>query len=131
LPRANQHSQARIQQLQEWYAGIEGGERIASFYHKLSGITLSSNQALLQVGWGAGWDGKTFWTHLQKDARLFEQLVKDFRMDRAGKGHRQSGDRFPKSRRAAMNVKADAQGRQVTHPAAPFGWLLLEMEEKR
>ena len=81
--------------------------------------------AFVQLGWGAGWDGKTFWTHLQSDPRLFEELVRDFRMHKAAPGSppRKEGDPFPRSKRAAMGVKGG-----VARPVAPFGWVLVELK---
>lgn len=130
LPRANAHSQARIEHLLAWYenlpADVPGAEGITRFYRQLSGAQPAQNQAILQIGWGAGWDGKTFWTHIQQDKELFEQLVRDFRMDKARKGSRRKpGAPFPTSRRVAVRGKGD-EARLV----APFGWVLLEMTAK-
>lgn len=127
IARVQRHSGARIQQLAEWYEHGEGYEAIARFYRELAAAKLGKRRALLQIGWGAGWDGKTFWTHLQSDARLFEQLVTDFKLHKAPPGSpaRKPGDPFPRSKRAAMAVK-DGAARAV----APFGWVLLELKEK-
>ena len=124
LPRAQAHSQARIAKLVDWFEQAEGAEAIARFYRQLVDVQLGPNQALVQLGWGSGWDGKTFWTHLMENPVFFESLVDEFRLHRAGKGAppRRPGDPFPRSKRAAMVVK---QG--VARPAAPFGWVLLEM----
>lgn len=126
--RAQKHSSARIAELAAWFEEADQSySAIAKFYRQLSEAQLSSNQAFMQIGWGAGWDGKTFWTHLQKDARLFETLVEDFRMNKASRtNHREAGDAFPRSKRAAMVVK---QG--VARAAAPFGWVLIELEKER
>jgi CRISPR-associated protein Csm5 len=125
--RAQAHSQARIQKLVDWYEKAEGATRVAQFYRQLTGIRLPANQALVQIGWGAGWDGKTFWTHLQANQNLFEQLVHDFRLHRAGKNAppRRPGADFPSSRRVAVSVRQN-----VAQIVAPFGWVLLEMKEK-
>jgi len=126
--RAQKHSSARIAELAAWFEEADQSySAIAKFYRQLSEAQLSSNQAFMQIGWGAGWDGKTFWTHLQKDARLFETLVEDFRMNKASRtSHREAGDAFPRSKRAAMQVK---QG--TARAAAPFGWVLIELEKER
>jgi len=121
LPRLQRHSLARIRQLAEWFEQTEGCERLASFYRRLEAANIGKSAALVQLGWGAGWDGKTFWTHLQRDARLFSQLLEDFRM-RRGRGSPRPGAPFPTSRRVAMVVKE-----HVARPAAPFGWALLEL----
>jgi CRISPR-associated protein Csm5 len=125
VARAQKHSLARIQQLAEWYERAEGGEAVARFYRQLAGAQVGANRAFVQLGWGAGWDGKTFWTHLQSDPRLFEELVRDFRMHKAAPGSppRNPGDPFPRSKRAAMGVKGG-----VARPVAPFGWVLVELK---
>ncbi len=127
LPRAQAHSQARIAELASWFERAEGGQAIARFYRQLAAASLGPAQALVQIGWGAGWDGKTFWTHLQADPQLFEQLVRDFNLHRAGKNSppRRAGDPFPRSKRAAMTVKEGG-----TQLAAPFGWALLELSQE-
>lgn len=126
--RAQKHSRARIQRLATWFENADPSySGIAKFYRQLSETQPSSNQAFMQIGWGSGWDGKTFWTHLQKDARLFEKLIEDFRMNKAGRtSPREPGDEFPRSKRAAMLVK---QG--TARAAAPFGWALLTFDEKK
>jgi len=128
LPRAQKHSRARLERLAVWFENVEppapSAERIAAFYRQMLNVNLSPRQAFLQIGWGAGWDGKTFWTHLQQDELLFERLVSEFHLDKAGKrSKRQPGDPFPSSRRVAMSGKKDE-----AKPVAPFGWVLVEME---
>jgi len=125
--RAQAHSRARIAELLEWFEKADQAyAAVAKFYRQLNGAELGSGQALVQLGWGSGWDGKTFWTHIQKDAALFERLVEDFRMHKAGRDSppRKIGDAFPRSKRAAMTVK-----KGVAQAVAPFGWALLEMKE--
>ena len=117
--RAQAHSAARAQQLAAWFESADGGEAVGRFYRQLANARVGANSALLQIGWGAGWDGKTFWTHLQQDPELFEQLVVDFRLHKGAPGSppRRSGDPFPRSKRAAMMVRDG-----VARPAAPLGW---------
>jgi CRISPR-associated protein Csm5 len=124
--RTQRHSHARCVELAEWFGNADPAYApLANFYNQLAKAKLPANQALVQLGWGAGWDGKTFWTHLQKEEYLFEQLVNDFRMNKAGRNsRREPGDPFPRSKRAAMSVK---QG--VARPVAPFGWVLMELEK--
>lgn len=126
MARAQEHSRARIDQLVEWFEHAEDCEPIANFYRQLAQAKVEANQALLQIGWGTGWDGKTFWTHLQADDMLFEQIVQDFKMHKAVQGSppRKPGDPFPRSKRAVMAVKEG-----VAKPAAPLGWVLVEMKE--
>ena len=126
MVRAQAHSRARIVRLLEWFERADGTEAVARFYRQLAGATLGSNQALLQIGWGSGWDGKTFWTHLQGNPERFERLVGEFKLHKAGKDSppRKAGDAFPRSKRAAM-VSKDG----VTRAAAPFGWVLAELSQ--
>lgn len=129
LQRSRKHSLARLQRLASWFENVRppapSAERIAAFYRQLLNAQLSPNQTLLQVGWGSGWDGKTFWTHLQEDAQLFERIVSDFRLDKAGRqSKRKAGDPFPTSRRVAVSGKKDE-----VKPIAPFGWVLVEVQK--
>lgn len=124
MSRLQAHSLARIEKLALWYNPVPGCESIARFYHRLAGVQLGKNQALIQLGWGTGWDGKTFWTHLQRDNALFSRLVSEFRMQKTGRNPApRAVDSFPNSRRVAMKVRDG-----VAKPAAPFGWVLLELE---
>ena len=122
--RSRAHSLGRIQHLREWFDQRERASQDASailrFLDQLANAKLSDNQTVIQVGWGGGWDSKTFWKHIQKDPRLFESLVRDFRMSKAGDqtAPRQPGDPFPRSRRLVM---------KNLRPVAPFGWLLVEL----
>lgn len=111
----------RIARLAEWFEHTSECERIAAFYRKLEAVNPGPNAALIQLGWGTGWDGKTFWTHLQADARLFSQLLLDFRMLK-GRGAPRPGAPFPTSRRVVMLVKES-----IARPAAPFGWALIKL----
>ena len=126
IARVQNHSRFRIQNLIDWYEKSGQYPRMTRFYKQLYNAALQPNQALLQLGWGSGWDGKTFGSHLQEDIYLFEKIVKDFRLHKHQKGSppRKPGDPFPRSKRAAMTVK---DGEAVA--LAPFGWVLFEMDE--
>jgi len=125
ITRVQKHSLARLEHLAEWYESAENGKDIARYLRQLAATKLPAQQAVVQIGWGAGWDAKTFWTHLQSDPRLFEQLVAEFGLHRAPKGSpkRKPGDPFPRSRRAVVNVKDG-----VTQAVAPLGWVLVEVK---
>lgn len=125
MKRAQTHSMARIKELAEWFeSSSENYAAVARFYRQLAGAGIAENQALVQLGWGSGWDGKTFWTHLLQDKMRFERLVQDYRLHKAARNSppRRPGDPFPRSKRAAMMVKD-----RVATAAAPFGWVLVEM----
>ncbi len=127
LVRARKHSYARLEELAAWFETAQDAHRIAAFYRQLLGSRLAENQAILQIGWGAGWDGKTFGSHLKQNPQLFRQLVSEFRMQRIDRGSspRDPNTGFPSSRRVAMAVKG---GRPLA--AAPFGWVLVELEKE-
>ncbi|GAB4533096.1 MAG: hypothetical protein Fur0018_22150 [Anaerolineales bacterium] len=123
MPRVQAHSQARISKLLGWFNSVPDADRVANFYQQLHDLNLAENQALVQIGWGGGWDGKTFWTHLQANEPLFEKLMRDFRLQ-----HRRSRNApptkakdFPVSRRVVVSKD---------RIAAPFGWAVLTLEEK-
>lgn len=120
MPRTHAFTQDRIDPLIEWFnkAGIE---KIANFYVQIREAAVGQNRAILQLGWGGGWDSKTFASHLKKDEQLFTRLLKKFRMQK-GRG---SGKDFPASKRVI--VKDDGQN---IYRLAPFGWVLLTLEEK-
>jgi len=124
MKRTQAHSLARIRELVEWFERADHTEAIARFYRQLAAASLPDNQALVQIGWGAGWDAKTFWTHLQTDPLRFERLITDFRLHKAGRNSppRKSGDAFPRSKRAVMMIKNG-----IPQAIAPFGWVLMEI----
>jgi len=128
VPRIQRHSRARLRNLIAWYEQAENTGGIAKFLGDLCGATLNENEAIFQLGWGTGWDGTTLWTHLQKDANLFEQLVADYGLHRSTRNapRRIAGEPFPRSKRALMRVKDG-----VATPAAPFGWALIELKETK
>lgn len=131
MPRLQRHSQHRIDQLLAWFTNAQNGERLAEFYSKLTPINTGAQRAAIQLGWGAGWDAKTFGDHLQTNPELFERLVSDFRMNKTGPGGRgrHAGDPFPKSKRTMILVERDRDGRPVIIPARPMGWVLIELTE--
>jgi len=126
MARVQKHSQARILELADWFEKADSTAAIARFYRRLKDASLEPNQALVQIGWGTGWDGKTFWTHLLHQTELFEDLVRDFKMERKTRNSppRRAGDPFPRSKRAVVQVKNGA-----AQPAAPFGWVLVELKQ--
>lgn len=128
MKRTQAHSAARINELAHWFeSSSENFHAVAKFYRTLSNAKIADNQALVQIGWGSGWDGKTFWTHLQQDKTRFERIVQDYRLHKAVKNSppRKPGDEFPRSKRAAVVIRNG-----VASVAAPFGWVLMEIENK-
>ena len=125
LPRLRRYAAARLEHLAQQMErfAAPGAAQLADYFRRLLHMQrekLPANSTFLALGWGTGWDGKTFWTHLQEDPFLFDKLVRDFRLQRRPRGapRRNPGDPFPATRRVV--VKHD-------RAAAPFGWVLLEV----
>jgi CRISPR-associated protein Csm5 len=128
LPQLIQgHTQQRLKSELAWYKDRPGAEQSAGFYRQLLQATLPAGSCLLQVGWGTGWGGKTFGSHLQADPALMEYLIGEYRLAR---GKRQAGDPFPKSRRSVVRVVKDKTGKVQQRPSLPLGWVLLEIKER-
>jgi CRISPR-associated protein Csm5 len=126
--RVNAHSRARLTELADFFEQTDWGASIAAFYRKVLGLAPRPNTMLLQLGWGGGWDSKTFGSHLRQQARDLEYLIREYRLQRrsASASPRRAGDRFPASRRVAVSLKDG-----VSLPAAPLGWCLLEVHERK
>ena len=125
MARVQAYSKARLEKrLLPWFESISGAEKIANFYRQIYSLKLAPDQALVQIGWGTGWDGKTFWTHLQTDEYLFEKLMRDFRLQhrRGRNAPRTRAKDFPLSRRVVVSKGAIA---------APFGWVVITLEEAK
>lgn len=120
----NRHTARRIEEERRWFANVPGAERVRDFYNKLAP---PSDGFLLQVGWGTGWDDKTFGSHL-REAPQFEEILRDYKMAR---GRRRPGDPFPKSRRVAVQVQRAPDGRTVDRPVSPLGWVWVKWKEVR
>lgn len=127
LPQvASSHAAARLDREIRWFDEISGAHRVAGFYRQIQNARIGKHMFLLQLGWGAGWQSKTFGTHLQGAPAFMERIIGDYMLAR---GSRRQGDPFPKSRRVAVAFTRDAGGRPSETPAAPFGWVLVEMVE--
>ena len=103
----------------EFFEGKPEGGAAASFYHRLAGTweTLGKNEFLVQVGWGAGWQSKTFGRLLQRDPDDFEELVRQYRLSPQDR-RRRAGQPFPKSRKLV---------RRGDRPAEPLGWIKVTL----
>jgi len=126
IPRVQAHSRARIERLTAWFEHVDGAEKIAHFYRQLYDLQLPPNKALVQFGWGTGWDGKTFWTHLQENAPLLEKLIREFRLQprRSKTAAPTRAQDFPTSRRVVTLGHGD-----TAKPAAPFGWVMITLQK--
>ncbi|HEY75205.1 MAG TPA: type III-A CRISPR-associated RAMP protein Csm5 [Thermoflexia bacterium] len=124
------HTQQRIAEEIEWFQGVPGAEEVLDFYRQLQQAIPPGSRFLLQVGWGTGWDDKTFGSRLRADPQFMEGILRSRRAGGYGiaRGRRRPGDPFPKSRRVAVRI-TPGQGRAIEKPAAPLGWVLVEMEK--
>ncbi|MCS7222132.1 MAG: type III-A CRISPR-associated RAMP protein Csm5 [Anaerolineae bacterium] len=121
----NRHTAQRVKEERAWFNGVPGAERIEEFYKLL---TVPAQGFLLQVGWGTGWDDKTFGSRLRADPNFLEGILRPTRAGGYGiaRGRRQPGDPFPKSRRVVVQVQRASNGRTLERPVAPLGWVLVE-----
>lgn len=121
----NARAAERLKHEAAWFGGVKDAECLADFYRRLANARLERSQALMQVGWGAGWDDKTFGMRFRVQPEELERLIRQYRLS---KGNRKPGDAFPRSRRAALLFLKDPSGKRVETPARPFGWLLVTFE---
>jgi CRISPR-associated protein Csm5 len=129
LPRIMQaHTAARVRGDLAWFRAISANTKIVQFYQQLDRARLGPNRFLVQLGWGAGWESKTFGVRLRSDRGFMERIVHDYRLAR---GRRREGDPFPKTRRVAVSFQRSPDGRIREQPAPPLGWCLVEMKERK
>jgi len=126
IPRVVNHfSNQRIAaEIERW--DRQGGS-MRSFYATLSRLATSEidprREFLLQLGWGGGWDSKTFGDILTGNPQAFAQVVKKYGRTLVRQGEYKPGSLFPKSRRVV--VKRDDRQAQ---PLTPLGWIRVRME---
>ncbi|MGQ9503031.1 MAG: type III-A CRISPR-associated RAMP protein Csm5 [Anaerolineae bacterium] len=105
---------------------IPNGTRLVQWYKRWQQQSLADNAFFLQLGWGTGWEAKTFGSHLQSDRAFMEKILQKYKLAR---GRRQRGDPFPKSRRVLVKVERLPNGQTRELPVVPLGWVLVQMEE--
>jgi CRISPR-associated protein Csm5 len=128
LPTVMQaHTHQRIAQEIAWYQAMPTARRLLTFYQKhLPLDQIAPNQFFLQLGWGTGWDDKTFGSRLTDQPALMQYILnqRDYHLVR---GRRRPGDPFPKSRRVAVSFSQDAQEHRQAVPVTPLGWVLVTL----
>jgi CRISPR-associated protein Csm5 len=132
VARINAHSLAQLEWLKRDFLAkkeLDGSRKQAEFCEGLRQQieTLSGNRCVLRVGWGGGWDNKTFSSRLSTapsgSAEMFERnVIQGYKLYR-GKGRRQPGDPFPTTRRVVVREK----GRDYQIDSM-FGWVLLDFK---
>jgi CRISPR-associated protein Csm5 len=128
LPRlVQEYSAGRVQRELAWHRQAGSAASIVQFFQQLAGARLGPNRFLLQLGWGAGWESKTFGAHLQSNGDFMARIIRDYRL---AIGQRKADDPFPKSRRITVGFQRSQDGRIREQPAPPLGWCLVEMKER-
>lgn len=120
------YGEHRLSQELRLLESVPNSGRLVQLYRKWQHEALAENEFLLQLGWGTGWEAKTFGSRLQSDPGFMEALLQDYKLAR---GKRQRGDPFPKSRRVLVKVERPPNGQVREIPVVPLGWVLVEMEE--
>lgn len=98
-------------------------EPVRSFYDTLDRVLRQldlSSEFLIQLGWGGGWDSKTFGDILTRDGQVFKQVVQKYGKTMVRQGEYKPGDTYPKSRRVVVNSS--------DKPVFPLGWIKVRME---
>lgn len=131
LPRVlRAYGEHRLAQELKILQGVPNAQCLVQLYKEWQQEPLADNEFLLQLGWGTGWETKTFGSHLQSDTNFMEALLRDPRY-KMTRGRRQNNEPFPKSRRVLVKVERSPNGQVREIPVVPLGWVLVEMEEIR
>ncbi len=123
-----EYSAQRIARELAWYRERNAPPSIVGFYQQLAAAKLGTRRSLLQIGWGTGWESKTYGSHLQADRPFMERVIREYRL---AIGKRQEGDPFPKSRRVRVAFPRGADGRVSEQQRPPLGWCLIDMKERK
>lgn len=79
-------------------------------------------RCVLCLGWGGGWDSKTFGSRLQRDGMFFErEVIGRFKLHR-GNAPRKQGDPFPRTRRVIVR-----ETQRDPSVAGLTGWCMLDL----
>ncbi len=119
-----------LQRQAAWFGQISGANKTAQYCRDLAKTALPSGAFFLQIGWGGGWESKTFGDHLQADQQFMESILRPPKEGGYGlaRGRRKPGDPFPKSRRVLVQVQRAPSGQTHETPLYPLGWVLVEMQ---
>ena len=119
------HAEDRILFEKQWFSEVNTAKKIFNFYNQLSKVTPANNQCLLQLGWGTGWDDKTYGSQLKTDNHFMDFIIDHYHLT---KDQNATADTFPNTRNVAVSFIKDAKGSIMESPASPLGWILMEME---
>lgn len=128
---ARRYGLSVVQRELGWAKKLPDGHHLVDFYQNMLSFQLPGNAFFLQVGWGGGWEQKTFGPHLKKDPAFMKAILKPRNQKGwdVGRVHvPKNVSEFPVSRRVAMAYQRNAQG-EVTRevPALPLGWVFVEV----
>ncbi len=130
---ARQHSRATIQRELAWSKGLNEGKNLVAHYQSMLNYALAPHAFFLQLGWGGGWEQKTFGSRLKQDEGFMRTILKPRKMNGydVGRGHTvKNVQDFPISRRIAMAYRRNPQGEVIGEiPALPLGWVLVEISD--
>lgn len=120
------YTHKRIATEQEYYRrnNSDATSAALAFYDQLARLEnqLAENAFWLQLGWGTGWDGKTFDSRL-KDQPSANYLKKAIELYDLGRGHTYTPvQTFPMSRRLPLSQNDNNK------LGKPLGWVLVEMD---
>ncbi|MBI4759592.1 MAG: type III-A CRISPR-associated RAMP protein Csm5 [Chloroflexota bacterium] len=95
-----------------------------NLYRRWQSLQVAENDPafLLQLGWGTGWDGKTFDSRLREDDYFMLEIIKGFNLGTHHSRDYQNGDEFPMSRRLPQKGTDAPLG-------YPLGWVLVNVAE--
>ena len=128
IPRiANAHAHEILDGDIAWFKGLKNGGAVLEVCERLRRAQMGPNQFLLRLGWGTGWDDKTFGSRLKADPDFMEYILYQYHMT---KGERETGDPFPRSRRAAFRLQRAPDGSVMEIPVRPLGWVLVDMQAR-
>lgn len=128
---ARQHSLNAIQRELNWAKDLPDGKNVVAHYQSMLNYQLSQNAFFLQLGWGSGWEQKTFGSRLKRNEGFMRKILASKKQGGwdVGRGHMPHNVQdFPTSRRIAMAYQRNSQGEITAEiPALPLGWVLVEI----
>lgn len=127
IPAVQSYSLHRLELLKVWFSPLQNASKVSKLINaflELSKKYAECNSALLQIGFGSGWDGITYGEVLKSDPQAFEHILKTYNLLRRRRNlpsvKRKAGDPFPTSRKVIFEYNV---------PISLLGWCFLIFEE--
>ena len=128
---AGQYSLDAVRRELDWAKSLPNGQHVVSHYQTMLDFRLPKNAFFLQLGWGGGWEQKTFGSRLKQDEAFMRKILASRHRGGwdVGRGRAPRDVQvFPVSRRIAMAYRRNAQGEVIAEvPALPLGWVLIQV----